>query len=101
MIQYTNHESGPHCSTSVRAYQRETVDLLSNKRKPEREQMVVRAFLRCLGVAFEEREILVGPEEPVDITFRTARFQVREILGGYKRGVVLKARLEQYEAAET
>lgn len=85
----------------LRAYQKETLDLRSNKRKPERERMMVRAFLRCLGVAFEDAEIQVGDEEPVDISFRTARFQVREILGGYKRGLVLKEQLKQYEAAET
>jgi hypothetical protein len=34
--------------------------------------MVVRALLRCLGVAFEDSEIVAGGEEPVDVEFRAA-----------------------------
>lgn len=33
--------------------------------KPERERMIVRAFLRCLGVPFSDDEIQPGTEEPV------------------------------------
>lgn len=79
----------------------ETIDLFSNKNKTERERMVVRAFLRCIGVRFSDSEILVGPEEPVDISFRSARFQIKEMLGGRKRGVVLRERLKRYRAAKS
>ncbi len=80
---------------------KETLDLFSNKNKTKREQMVIRAFLRCLGVEFSETEIVVGPEEPVDISFRSARFQIKEMLGGSKRGVILQKRLRRYQAAKS
>lgn len=59
-------------------------ELFSNKNKTVREKMVARAFLRCLGVKFSENEIVVGPEEPVDVSFKSARFQIMEILGDRK-----------------
>jgi len=75
--------------------------LMSNPRKSERERRVVRALLRCLGIAFEDREIIVGREEPVDVEFRAARFQIRDIVGGRKRGKELAERERLYQAAKT
>jgi hypothetical protein len=80
---------------------KETVDLFSNKNKTKRERMVVRAFLRCLDIEFSETELVIGPEEPVDISFRSARFQIREMLGDRKRGVVLRERLKRFQAAKS
>jgi hypothetical protein len=75
--------------------------LMSNPRKSERERMVVRALLRCLGVAFADTEIAAGSEEPVDVEFRTARFQIRDIVGGRKRGKELAEREQLYRVAKT
>jgi len=75
--------------------------LMSNPRKSERERMVVRALLRCLGVAFEDKEIVAGGEEPIDVEFRAARFQIRDIVGGRKRGKESADRERLYQAAET
>jgi len=61
-------------------YAAETRRLFSSKMKPERERMVCRAFLRCLGVQFQEDEILAPCEEPVDVAFRSAKFQIRELM---------------------
>lgn len=58
----------------------DTLHYLSDKCKPERERAVVRAFLRCIGVTFAESEIVAPSSEPADVSFREARFQVREIL---------------------
>ncbi len=69
----------------MRAYVAETRRLLSNESKPDREQLVCRAFLRAIGVAFEEIEIFAPSTEPVDVTFRDARFQIREILDENRR----------------
>ena len=52
---------------SLRTHAVETRILLSNPMKPERERMVVRAFLRCLGISFTEDEIVSGNDEPVDV----------------------------------
>jgi hypothetical protein len=75
--------------------------LMSNPRKSERERSVVRALLRCLGVAFADLEIAAGSEEPVDVEFRAARFQIRDILGGRKRGKELADRERIYRSAKT
>jgi hypothetical protein len=85
---------------ALRAHAGETRSLLSNAQKPERERMVVRAFLRCLGIPFADEEIIAGNEEPVDVQFRTGRFQIREILGESKRGKEWAERELLYRAAK-
>jgi hypothetical protein len=80
---------------------KETVDLYSNKNRSNREKMIARAFLRCAGVKFSESELSVGPEEPVDISFRSARFQIKQLLGQRKPGAVARERLQRYQAAKS
>ena len=63
--------------------------------------MVVRALLRCLGVAFEDAEIDAGLEEPVDVEFRAARFQIRDLIGDRKRSKQLAEREQRYQEAKT
>jgi len=54
--------------------------------KPEREKWVVGRLLEVLHIPFENKELIVG-DEPVDIAFRSARFQIKELQEGkYKRG---------------
>lgn len=69
----------------LRAHAADTVEFLSNDQKPERERAVCRAFLRCLGVNFSEDEIRAPCPEPIDVSFREARFQIREILDKGRR----------------
>ncbi|NKL94188.1 DUF1780 domain-containing protein [Rhizobium leguminosarum] len=78
-----------------------TLDLFSNRNKTVREKMVARAFLRCLGVEFSEDELVVGPEEPVDISFKSARFQIMEMPGDRKRGLEMHEKLERYQKAKS
>ena len=69
----------------------ETRRIFSNAMKPERERMVCRAFLRCLGVSFVDSEIVASIKEPVDVTFRSADFQICELMElNRKRGDELK-----------
>jgi len=69
----------------------ETRRIFSEAMKPERERMVCRAFLRCLGVAFSDCEIQAPAQEPVDVIFRSASFQIRELMEpNCKRGDELK-----------
>lgn len=80
----------------------ETRRLFSNALKPERERMVVRAFLRCLGIEFLDDEIKVAQAEPIDVAFRSARFQVTELLGEWrKRGDEWREREKRYQSAES
>jgi hypothetical protein len=74
--------------------------LFSNPRKPERERMVVRAFLRCVGETFEDSEIIASREEPIDVRFRTADFQIMEIVGDRKRGLDWRRRQDRYRDAQ-
>lgn len=64
----------------VRQYTKESITFLANENKPERERCVVRAFLRCLGISFTEKDLLVGQPEPVDVAALGGRLQVTEVL---------------------
>jgi hypothetical protein len=78
----------------------ETRRLFSNTMKPERERMVCRAFLRCVGIKFCDQEIIASDTEPVDVVFRSAKFQIRELLGSdRKRGDELKELQEKVQNA--
>jgi hypothetical protein len=89
-----------HCLEALRADVADACSLMSNARKSERERMVVRALLRCLGVAFEDAEIVAGTQEPVDVVFRAARFQIRDLVDDRKRGKQPGDREQRYREAE-
>jgi hypothetical protein len=78
----------------------DTRRLFSNEGRIERERMVVRAFLRCIGESFVDGEIRVGQREPVDIVFREATFQIKMMLGGRQPGVVWRDRQRLYRNAK-
>ncbi|MCB0831868.1 MAG: DUF1780 domain-containing protein [Bacteroidetes bacterium] len=85
---------------SLRNHASDTCVFLGNKMKPERERSVCRGFLRAVGVAFEELELIAPTEEPADVAFRTARFQIREILEPErKRGDEWKKKEAKYAKA--
>jgi hypothetical protein len=79
----------------LHAHATETRTLWSNEKKPERERMVVRAFLRCMGIGFAENDIISEERDPPDVVFRDARFEVMEDLGGRKRGDEWREREER------
>ena len=80
----------------------DTVGFLSNERKQERERSVCAAFLRCLGIEFSTKEIKSSEDEPPDVVFRDARFEVREILNkGRRRHDEMKAKRERLSNAKT
>ena len=80
----------------------ETRTLLSNKMKLERERSVARAFLRAVGVSFQETELIAPAVEPTDVAFRDARFQIRDLLEpGHRRGDDWKEREKKYGSATT
>ncbi|MCE9549411.1 MAG: DUF1780 domain-containing protein [Betaproteobacteria bacterium] len=83
------------------AHAAETRVFLGNKMKPERERAVCRAFLRAIGVLFDENELVAPTIEPTDVAFRDARFQVRDLLRGRKRGDDWKDKKGQYDQAQS
>ncbi|WP_119271587.1 DUF1780 domain-containing protein [Taklimakanibacter deserti] len=86
---------------SLRTHAAETRTLFSNPMKPKRERMVVRAYLRCLGIPFTEDEIASSNDEPVDVLFGDARFQIRDIVGDRLRAKEWVERELRYQAART
>jgi hypothetical protein len=86
--------------TSLQLNAAEARTLFSNSQKPKRERMIVGAFLRCIGVPFSGDQIQTSTEEPVDVIFRQARFQVMVILGGRKPGKEWREREKRYQTAE-
>jgi hypothetical protein len=83
-----------------RNYTTEVRRFLSNKMKPERERSVCRAFLRTLGICFKDSELIVLNNEPVDVAFREARFQIKDILeADHRRGDFWKQKQRKYETA--
>ena len=73
---------------------------LDNKNKPERERSVCRAFLRTIGVAFEEPELIMVKDDPPDVIFRETRFEIMELLEpNRKRGDEWKGKRKKYSEA--
>ena len=84
------------------AYSEETISLLSNQEKTTRERMVGAAFLRCLGVDFLPNDIGAPQDDPPDIIFRNAHFEVRELLDkGRRRGDEYRERHETLTNAKS
>ncbi len=75
------------------AYTEDTLRFLSNQDKAKRERMVCAAFLRCLGVQFSKEDLISPRDDPPDVKFKEARFEVRELLDeGRTRGREFKER---------
>lgn len=80
----------------------ETRTFFNNSIKPERERSVCRAFLRTIGIDFKDKELIAPTEEPADVAFRDARFQIREILDpGRKRGDEWREKEKKYTEAKS
>ena len=54
----------------------DTVDLLNNQRKQEREKKTCASFLRCAGVPFTFDQIQASDVEPPDVCFGAARLEI-------------------------
>ena len=77
----------------------ESLAFFNNTGKLNREKWVARRLLRALHVDFQEDE-MTAAEEPVDVLFRDAKCQVKEILNeGRRRTDEFKAKLEQAKSA--
>lgn len=93
------HEKQPDWKEKCVRALKESLTFFSNKEKLNREKWVVRKLLRALRINFEETELMEA-EEPVDVSFRDAGFQVKEIMDeGRRRTDEFKAALKRAETA--
>ncbi len=68
-----------------------TVRFLHSEIKPDRERATCVAFLRCLGVTFTVGDVLSYEKDPPDVIFRSAKFEVCELLGDRLMPVITQA----------
>ncbi len=74
---------------------KESIEYFSAKNKAERERWVCLELVQNLGIAFNETEIVSPENDPPDVVFRDARFEIKEILDpGRKRHAEYKAALQ-------
>ncbi len=75
---------------------KESIEHFSAKHKSERERWVCSGFLENLDIAFDEAEVALPDDEPPDVVFRDARFEIKEILDpGRRRHAEYKALLQK------
>jgi hypothetical protein len=88
---------------SVRRAREEEVRFFSSAAKGEHERWVAREFLTRLRVEFRDDEITSEPEgSPVDVTFRSANFQIKEVFDpAQQRHVELKESFRRAKQART
>jgi len=79
---------------------KEAIHFISNNCKSDREVWVVRHFLSQLCIDFSNEEIHASSDEPVDVVYCDAKFQVKEIYDkGRKRGDEYKESLRKAKTA--
>ena len=70
------------------------VEFFSGANKQLRERWVCQELLRSLGVDFAEAEVVSSTDEPPDVVFKDARFEIKEVLNeGRKRHAEYKQAL--------
>jgi hypothetical protein len=62
-----------------------SVRFFSGENKQERELWVVKEFLTSLGVDFSEGELKAQDDDPPDVIFRQANFEIKEVLDEERR----------------
>jgi hypothetical protein len=79
---------------------RESIRLFSNKGKKERERWIAKKFLNVLGVSYTAGELRQPREEPPDVIFRAAHFEITELYDeDRKRHDEYRNKLKKIEAA--
>jgi hypothetical protein len=80
----------------------ESVEFFRASNKPERERWVVREFLTNLGLGFADTEVGSPGQDPPDVKFREANFEIKEILSkGRRRHQEYKEGLQKALDAES
>lgn len=68
-----------------RAALEQSVGFFAADNKGEREIWVARAFLENINLGFSEPEIVLANDDPPDVCFRDARFEIKEIMDPNRR----------------
>lgn len=80
----------------------ETIRFLSNEMKPYRERCVCAALLRCLGITFSPSQFQSNRNDPPDVFFTSASFEVIELYDRKRKRLdEYKARLEELKRAKS
>lgn len=83
-------------------YTGESIKFFSNPNKQNREIWVVNEFLKNFNIKFNSDEIKPVSDDPPDIIFRDARFEIKEILDKKrKRHKEYKEKLERAKKAKS
>ena len=87
---------------SVRKDREESVKFFSSDNRAERELWVANEFLSNLGLSFLEKELEHVTDDPPDVRFNKAEFEIKEILDpGRRRHAEFKNALERAKNAKT
>jgi len=80
---------------------RASVEFFSSKMKQDRELWAAREFLEYLGVTVEPTELSPSEDEPPDVLYSEARFEIKEVLDPERRrGAEYKEALKKAESAK-
>ena len=63
----------------------EAIKFFSNEKKPDLERSTCAAFLRCHGIDVNVEEIESYSDEPPDVIYKEARFEIKELLDDDRR----------------
>jgi len=81
---------------------KESIRFFSNEMKSHRERSVCAALLRCLGVNFFPGQIQSNSNDPPDVFFKTACFEVMELYDKRRKRLdEYRVRLEELEEAKS
>jgi hypothetical protein len=80
----------------------ESIKYFNVENKSEREIWICKEFLRNFGTHFRQYEVVASSDEPPDVIFRSAKFEIKEILDpGRKRHKEYKLDFEKALAAKS
>jgi hypothetical protein len=81
---------------------KESIRFFSNEMKSERERSVCAALLRCLGIKFLSNQIQANSNDPPDVIFKSACFEVMELFDERRRRLdEYRERLKELEKAKS
>ena len=81
---------------------KESIRFFSNEMKSHRERSVCAALLRCLGVKFSPDQININRNDPPDVFFKTACFEVMELYDKRRKRLdEYRDRLKELEKAKS
>jgi hypothetical protein len=86
----------------LKKHTEESITFFSNSMKSERERSVCAALLRSLGIKFKVKEIVAKKNDPPDVVFGNANFEIRELYEvGRKRHDEYHDRLKELKNAQS